>query len=204
MRSRAGRLVCPRHVHSGQFSVQLPRQNLRPPFAIRVQRHLSYLAGGELEWRGTGSTLRQDRRQVFRRTRQSPWKLRLLGLEIPALELRQCRTGKGYRRHLGKSCPRAGAQVRNHRSWHTRQGVEAVHAGPIWQRCHRSFEGRALRWCLDEGGRQRQVVGGNGPAATQRTCARQRRALSGVRGELYVPNPGFDRQVQPGSLVFRR
>ena len=79
MRSRAGRLVCPRHVHSGQFSVQLPRQNLRPPLAIRVQRHLSYLAGGELESRGTDSALCQDRGQVFRRARQSPWTTSIAG-----------------------------------------------------------------------------------------------------------------------------
>ena len=53
MRPRAGRLVRPQACTSRAAAVQLPRQDLRPSLAVRVQRHLPSLAGGELGSRGT-------------------------------------------------------------------------------------------------------------------------------------------------------
>src|SRR5208283_5252599 len=134
VRSRTGRLVRPRHVHTGQSAVQLPRQDIRASVPVWIQGYLPYLAGRKLESRGVDPALRQKRGQILRRACQPPWKLRLLGLEVPAVELRKSWTEEGHRGHLGPDRARAWAQIRDHLSWHAGAGLEGIHAGPLRQR----------------------------------------------------------------------
>jgi len=117
---------------SGQYNYHVKTYGHPSKFGYKDVCHI--WRGGKLESGRTDPALRQDRGQVLRRAGQPPWKLRLLGFEVSALELRERRAEEGHRGHVATGRARARAQIWDHLSWHARTSLAGVYAGPVRQR----------------------------------------------------------------------
>ena len=168
------------------------------------------------------------RGEVLRRPRQPPRQLRLLRLEVPRVELRQCRPQEGHRRPLGEDRPRPRPAFRRLQPRLTRLALVPARLRP---RPRGAARRRALR-CrhAHQGRRQGQVVGGPRPAGAllrpapprageyhrhqvglrlaqqgrwqlvrESPAARQR-----LRQQLVPPRSGPRRQIPARPLLLRR
>jgi hypothetical protein len=200
--ARAGRLVRAEHVYPGQRAEQVPRPDLRPSLEGRFQGYLQPLESGEVGPREADCALPAGGGQIFRRPGQPSLQLRLLRLEVSALEQRGDRSQEGHRGRLGHGGAQGRPAVRRDRSCRTL--LELVRGGPGRGR-HGAHARHRLRRQAHQGRRQGPVVGrarSAGPLCAEPPARRE--AVAGVLREVLPADARPDRQLPAGPALFRR
>ena len=95
----------------GSAQYQLPPPALRPSVGIRLQGHCPQLGDRPVEARRTDGLIRRNGGEILHGHGRSPRQFRLLGFDLPAVELGERRTQGGHRRHMGKSGAGQGNEV---------------------------------------------------------------------------------------------
>ena len=114
--ARAGRLVRPRLYDPGGRRVQVSRRALRASFEVRFQGHHSALEGPALGPRPPDGALQEGRGQILLHDRRTSRQLRLLELEVSAVELRQYGPQAGHRRRVAEGRTKTRPAVRHDRA----------------------------------------------------------------------------------------